>query len=124
MITWRKQYTDKDLALREAHRQQREALKRLIIDEIDSLCECCDWRQGFDLHEVFVKRSDLPIERHGEIFVRGNCALVCPECHRDNKVAKEEFIERFKSRLVAMGYEPFSLLKGERTNGQHSVVRL
>jgi len=89
---------------------KRDALKRYIVEQVGEMCECCDLRMGTDLHEVFVLRSDLPKSRHGEIFVRGNCALVCRQCH-DSKVQSAAFKARFRERLLALGEKPLEELE-------------
>ena len=94
--------------------EQRRRLKAFIEEEIDGICEVCNGASGLpgiDLHEVYVRRSALPVKLQGRIFVRGNCALVCVACHRADMGQRppaetEAFKERFKKRLIKLGHTP------------------
>lgn len=86
----------------------RVALKRQVAEEVDGICECCNVSQGMDLHEVFVPRRLVPLKFQAQIYVRGNCALVCRACH-EGPAQSEAFKERFALRLKQLGYEPYQL---------------
>lgn len=107
MIRWQQTFIDEDFDLLEAHRLQREALKRSILEEVGPLCEACDVRAGWDLHEVYVPRSAVPKGKQEEIFVRGNCALVCRMCHDSGAASTDKFKQRFAARLKILGHEPY-----------------
>ena len=93
-------------------RQQREALKHQIIGEVGAICESCNRHAlALDLHEVWVRRSALPVARQHEIMIRGNCALGCMECHRKDMgqlplIETQEFKDRFEQRLRILGHIP------------------
>ena len=94
--------------IRQTIRWARARLKAMIVDETDGICECCNRKIGVDMHEVFVRRSALPVSRQLSIFTRGNCALVCRACH-DGPANLEPFKRRFIKRLRRLGHEPFNL---------------
>jgi hypothetical protein len=84
-------------------RLQREELKAALADWLDTLCECCDEKIGQDLHEVFTRRSALPLIQQHTIFTFDNCALVCTACHRADigqqpPAERPEFKRRFRRR--------------------------
>lgn len=107
-VRWQQTFTEEDFDLLDAHRLQREALKRFVLEEVGPLCEACDVRAGQDLHEVYVLRSAIPKARQVEIFVRGNCAMVCRKCHDSGAASTPEFRQRFAARLEILGHEPYS----------------
>ena len=76
----------------------RQAVKQNLVDEYGSTCECCELAIGFDLHEVFTKRSDDMSWRQLFIFSVSNCALVCPQCHQSGAADSEEFKEKVRER--------------------------
>lgn len=88
---------------------QRAKLKAEIVSEVGACCECCNkFALALDLHEVWIRRSALPVALQHQIMVRGNCALVCVECHRGRLPLVEtlEFKDRFERRLRMLGYKP------------------
>jgi uncharacterized Fe-S radical SAM superfamily protein PflX len=105
---WRNYDTDARRAMSKGDvryllRLQREELKVALFDVLDSICECCDRAAGIDLHEVFVRRSALPLIQQHTIFTFDNCALVCIACHRADLgqqplAETPAFMARFKRR--------------------------
>ena len=50
------------------------------------LCPWCDRpiRGAGDLHEVFVKRGDVPLALQAKIFVEGNVVILHHDCHMEH----------------------------------------
>jgi hypothetical protein len=82
----------------EVVRLHREGIKQDLIDTYGSLCECCEVRVGYDMHEVFKPRWTDTSWRQIFLFSLSNCVLVCPECHQSGAVYAEEFKEKVRVR--------------------------
>lgn len=84
----------------------RQALKMRLIHQRGWQCDWCGrTTPALEMHEAFLKRSDVPRRMQEIIFAEWNCVLLCPECHRQYGQTRQ-----MKNYLLALqasrGYDP------------------
>jgi hypothetical protein len=82
----------------------REALKRRLVATRGAICDGCGRAGPVEMHEAFVKRSDVPRRRQAQIFAEWNCVLLCPACHRAHGQTKQMKAYLFALQ-TARGYD-------------------
>jgi hypothetical protein len=76
----------------------RQALKMRLIHQRGWKCDWCGrTTPRLEMHEAFLKRSDVPKKKQDQIFTEWNCVLLCPECHAQH--GQERWLRAFLLNL-------------------------
>ncbi len=99
------------LAVVEKIRKERAQVKRQLLELYGPYCENCERpSDSLALHEVFTRRSAIPVFKQLEIHCLGNCALVCIDCH-EIETNSQEFKDRIARKRRAMNIEPYERMR-------------
>ena len=109
---WR---TSEERAIDNEITRVRAELRQRLVDTRGPWCERCLWESdpegelrlvlGTELHEVVLKRNDVPkrfqVERG--VFTEENCCLLCHECHSEHGHSREFTAAFLRVRQVEEG---------------------
>jgi len=92
----------------------RTELRTKVYRLHDGKCAWCGFplsHKHFEVHEVFVKRGSVPVNKQHLIMVLENCVPLHPDCHREHGQSREMkqrcldvLIEKLGAQCIGIWY--------------------